>query len=525
MWNTQQTRKKNVISGKKTLMATLAVVALLLSAGGPPQAGAQVEEAEAVICEAAISPALGTECATPVRTAWESVVNGPANSNDDFRDMTVSADGSVAYVVGHMDAVDDDGGFRTLTVTAFDTATGDVVWQYEQDRPGPDDYGNWGFAIALSPDETQLVAAGKPNSPYPPPPTPNIGWDFVSLDAATGSEQWTVREFVDVRVTQPNAVHFVSDTEFIVTGSEQPHWPDGYRLWVSARSAASGDELWQDVHAYSENSERNLYDRGSAVSSDGSTVVVNGYATICCSPPVSNWVAVAWDVDSGTKSWVNEDVSGVAALPGPVVLGDDKAFMSGNVFDYDTGSVPVVMAMDLASGATEWIFEEATFQGNARDNALSSDGSTLFVAGDTSGGPSDYGYFMKALDPETGAEQWTTQTKASPYREQGGFPTIALNEAMEQVSYTGMSPSQSDQYYAHYDFATLAWDTTTGDHLWTARYNGAEDDRDYAKRVAVSPDGSRLIVGGQTVGESGTQDIALVAYDIDVHWTATDLLP
>jgi WD40 repeat protein len=65
---------------------------------------------------------------------------------------------------------------------------------------------------------------------------------------------------------------------------------------------------------------------------------------------------------------------------------------------------------------------------------------------------------------------------------------------------------------SNYDYATAAYDASTGAELWVKRYNGPGNSTDIANALRVGPDGSKLFVTGQSVGSTG-EDYATVAYD------------
>jgi hypothetical protein len=64
------------------------------------------------------------------------------------------------------------------------------------------------------------------------------------------------------------------------------------------------------------------------------------------------------------------------------------------------------------------------------------------------------------------------------------------------------------------DYATVAYDATTGAKLWVRRYDGPANHVDFAKGVGVSPDGSSVFVTGSSAGtNNGSTDYATIAYD------------
>jgi DNA-binding beta-propeller fold protein YncE len=63
------------------------------------------------------------------------------------------------------------------------------------------------------------------------------------------------------------------------------------------------------------------------------------------------------------------------------------------------------------------------------------------------------------------------------------------------------------------DYATVAYNATTGVELWTRRYDGPTHDPDEAFALAVSPDGKKVFITGRSFGQIAEgRDFATVAY-------------
>jgi WD40 repeat protein len=63
------------------------------------------------------------------------------------------------------------------------------------------------------------------------------------------------------------------------------------------------------------------------------------------------------------------------------------------------------------------------------------------------------------------------------------------------------------------DYATIAYDASTGASLWIRRYNGPGNGEDSASSIAASPDGSKVLVTGSSQGAASGNDYATIAYE------------
>ncbi len=126
---------------------------------------------------------------------------------------------------------------------------------------------------------------------------------------------------------------------------------------------------------------------------------------------------------------------------------------------------------------------------------VSPDGSRVFVAGASTGSTSGNDYATVAYDASTGAQLW-----AKRYNGTGNSTDDAVDLRVSpdgsKVFVTGVSPGSTSDG----DYATVAYDASTGAQMWTKRYNGPGNAYDEAHALGVSPNGSVVFVTGYSRG-------------------------
>src|SRR3954470_8861931 len=224
---------------------------------------------------------------------------------------------------------------------------------------------------------------------------------------------------------------------------------------------------------------------------------------VLCALAPSAWAA------GGDQAWLsrydgpglNEDVAhSVAVSPDgkrTFVSGTSKG-ASGKGQDYGT------VAYDSATGAQLWVARYDFRAGSAgvdREVAMtvSQDGTRVFVTGESGNGPV---VTTVAYDAATGAQVWVARSTI------GATPAgmVASRDGKRVFVVVGSDLG---------DYGTIAYDATTGAQLWTAFYDGAQHRDDFAAAIAVSPDGTRVFVTGDS-NESGTPRVrpaTTIAYD------------
>jgi WD40 repeat protein len=110
-----------------------------------------------------------------------------------------------------------------------------------------------------------------------------------------------------------------------------------------------------------------------------------------------------------------------------------------------------------------------------------------------------------AYDVGAGTEQWT-----SFYDGSGASSDAAYDVTVSSDGATVYVTGNGNQGATAWDYTTVAYEADSGAPAWTATYSGPGSGTDTAGAVAVTPDGSTVIITGQSQGKA--MDWATVAY-------------
>ena len=135
----------------------------------------------------------------------------------------------------------------------------------------------------------------------------------------------------------------------------------------------------------------------------------------------------------------------------------------------------------------------------------------MFVTGSSYGGTTaNYDYATVAYNATTGAQLWVKRYDG-PGRGDDQAYSVAVSPSGATVFITGYTDTTSTS--AGYDYTTIAYNAATGTQQWLARYNGPVNFTDEAYSVAVSPSGDTVYVTGESAGTDDGWDSATVAYN------------
>ena len=166
---------------------------------------------------------------------------------------------------------------------------------------------------------------------------------------------------------------------------------------------------------------------------------------------------------------------------------------------------------NAATGAQLWVKRyngATTGSRGANSVAASADGKTVFVTGSSyAGSATDYDYATVAYNATTGAQLWVKRYTGPGSGDDQAY-SVAASPAGTAVFVTGYS---SGATAGQVDYATVAYNAATGAQLWVKRYAGTQNGGigTQAYSMAVSPTGSTVYVTGES-GDDSTY--ATVAY-------------
>jgi outer membrane protein assembly factor BamB len=286
--------------------------------------------------------------------------------------------------------------------------------------------------------------------------------------------------------------------------------PDGATVYVSGLTGlAHFSTLAYNAATGATRWTATFYGRGysqpsaMAVSPDGSKVFVTGFTTPAGACCNDQFATVAYDAATGARLWVARTFSIVhlGSLATAVAVSPDGS----TVFVAgDAGKNPVLVAYNATTGAQRWV---ARYQvplgaaGTEEGVAVSPDGSVAFLTGSFKEPPAGPKFATVAYDAATGTQLWAQTTKGST-----GSGDVAVSPDGSAVLVSGTVSKLSGGSA----FTTTAYAIATGTPLWTRRFHG-RNPGNVPNAVTISPDGSRLFVTGQSSGSSAL-DFATVAY-------------
>ena len=419
---------------------------------------------------------------------------GGAHLSASATSVAASPDKAVVYVTGI--TAKTLTGLRNEVTVAYNAATGKQLWLARYQGVVHHPRGFTGIpSITVSPDGATVYVAGDLGE------TSSFN-DYLMLayDAATGALRWAVTPVSFSFAAQFKAVAVSPDsTTVYMTGRRDFFGGNASKSYDTvALDAATGATKWNANTKFPPHVFHTL--TSIALSPDGSTVFIAGSSG-----------TVAYDAATGAQLWLDSYKQAYDRSRISLAVSPDSSTVyvtGGSDAPGSTAKHYWTAALSAATGAQQW---QATYHGPVNPRgaattgiALSPDGSVVYVTG--SGGQANglNEYATIGYDAATGHQLWlATYSTAAVDNDATG---LAVSPGGSVVYVTGSSLAGFD---TPGDYATVAYNATSGARLWAARYavTGAQNN---AAAVAVS--GGNAIVTGTSGPFGGQSDFATVAY-------------
>ncbi len=368
-----------------------------------------------------------------------------------------------------------------------------AVQAWVQRYNGPANLNDKGTAVALD-ASNNVVVAGYAQTTARLDDYATIKYSSAGLPLWTNLYNGTVS---GAGVDYGNAVAVDSNNDVLVTGNSFGNGtgPD----YATIKYSSTGTPLW--IKRY--NRLPSSQDLGVALAVDVSNnVAVTGYSVEAAG--YSDYITIMYSSD-GLPLWTNSyngpanyhDYATAAAVDGSnnvIVTG----YSASGANNYDYATIKYSTA-----GAPLWT-NRYNGPANSHDytTALAVDGSNnVIVTGYSIAAGSGYDYATIKYS-STGEPLWTNRYSGTGY----DYAYAMAVDHNNNVIVTGDSIGSGSSY----DYATIKY-SSTGEPLWTNRYNGPGNSGDYARAARV--DGNdNVIVAGYSTGSGSSYDYATINY-------------
>lgn len=378
-----------------------------------------------------------------------------------------------------------------------------------------------GLAVATSPDGSRVYSTGLSWGGN------ETKWDavIVANDATTGEPLWATRYAAPALGTDVG-VSLAADPsgQWVFVGGYAYMGPEtGLDYLVLALAASDGSIRWTATydgpgHAADGPSDE-IPVRALALSPDGATAYLTG----------TSWggfgsqfdvATVAFETSTGAQVWAAR-YDGAAHLDDGgysiAASGDgSRIYVSGiSVEDISSNSDALLLAYDAATGQLAWA-RHTDGPGHQYDDLISvsvdASGSRVFATGVSVGDGTGYDVLTQAYEASDGTLSWERRYDGG---HQAPDSSIAL-QVSPDGSRVWVGGSSMVWHYLDtprhddVDYLLLGYDASDGDQVVRGLYDGAGKDMDLARALGVAPDGSLAFLTGRSRGDN--HDYGTVAF-------------
>ena len=420
-----------------------------------------------------------TSSKAQVMQDWVSFYDGPVNNEDHPKDIAIDSFGNV-YVTG----VSDGGSTANDYLTIKYNSSGDTIWVRRYDDPTGS--GDGATAIAVDLSGNVFVTGGSAG-------------DVATLKYnSTGDLLWVKKWDSPFHLGDGgNDIALDDMGNVYVTGiSWANHWN-----CVTIKYDTDGIEQWSTIYAgpgFDFDEARSI-----AIDNSGNVFITgrggeNGYGDYLTIKYSTNGDSLWAKYYDGISNDLDEAYS-------VAVDNSDNVYVTGRSLGITSG-YDIVTIKYSPVGDSLWV---RRFNGSANDvdeayDIAVDNYGNVYVSGKSNTTGNSFDYVTIKYDTD-GAEQWVRTYNGPEYAYDIAYSIVLDDSGNAYV--TGESNGGSPGYV---DFATVKYNTN-GVEQWVERFNGAANNLDIGRSIAVDGSGN-VYVTGESVGSGTEYDFATIKY-------------
>ena len=198
-----------------------------------------------------------------------------------------------------------------------------------------------------------------------------------------------------------------------------------------------------------------------------------------------------------------------------MVANSNAVFVTGRSRGFQSGDDYATVAYNAITGAQMWATREDQSDFDVPNAiALSPDGRSVYVTGETEVDGKSREYYTVAYDAATGVQRWQVIENGSIKIDWARDVEVSPDGTL--VIVTGDSQIPISPLNAQFDAVTVAYRASDGTQVWKQNYNGPTNSFDFGRALAVMEGTVFLSSASRTsTGSSSHLDYATVAYNIE----------
>ncbi|MFD2247154.1 PQQ-binding-like beta-propeller repeat protein [Pontibacter ruber] len=309
----------------------------------------------------------------------------------------------------------------------------------------------------------------------------------------SGEELWA-KVFRQDQSTGATAIAVDNTGGVYVTG-RSGYYGNEYDYITIRYEAATGEESWVKYY----NGTPNGYDMVSdiVVDNNGGVYVTGASSNYSFGIIITDYATIRYDAATGKESWVQRYNGPDSGSDYPAAIAVDSTGglyvtgfsgkKDGNGLDYAT------ISYDAYTGSQRWVTHYdsgSNIYDEARAIAVDNQGG-VYVTGYSFGSNNTSNFATIRYDSETGEQTWLVLYTGE---ENSNNIAEAISVDNEGGVYVAGTSSRAGNSFVS-DFATIRYDAATGKLSWEQRYNGEGSGTYIARAIAVDNKGGVFVTG------------------------------